>query len=205
MTTKAPRLIAFCGVKQSGKDTAGKVFVSNGHIPISFAEPMKDMVRALLRYRGVRWNEIERMMEGDLKEIPTPAFGGKTPRVAMQTLGSEWGRELLADSLWTESLGSRMKLLGQNNYVLTDCRLQSEAKYLRENGFTLVRVLRPGLPQSADSHQTEAEINALPVDDEIVNDHPSARVFVEAVSRKYFGVSKPVLVMSNGLPVPQGA
>ena len=35
----------------------------------------------------------EAHIEGALKEVPCELLGGKTPRYAMQTLGTEWGRD----------------------------------------------------------------------------------------------------------------
>jgi hypothetical protein len=47
-----------------------------------------------LHAQGVPSDTIERMVDGDLKEVATPHLGGATPRRAMQTLGRGWGRAL---------------------------------------------------------------------------------------------------------------
>ena len=57
------------------------------------------MLRKLLACPGADAGMIRRMIDGDLKEAPTPLFEGRTPRHAMQTLGTEWGRDRIGRDL----------------------------------------------------------------------------------------------------------
>ena len=47
------------------------------------------MLRKLLACQGADAEMIRRMIDGDLKEAPTPLLEGRTPRHAMQTLGTD--------------------------------------------------------------------------------------------------------------------
>lgn len=160
-------IIGFTGRKRSGKDTAAAALIVNGHTRLSFAGPIKLMIRALLEYQGLGPEMIERMLEGDLKEVPTPYLGGRSPRYAMQTLGTEWGRDLMASNLWADILINTSGLFEE--VVVSDVRFPNEVEKLKGVGAKVIRVIRPGNPTN-DNHPSEAQIDDLPVDYEIVND-----------------------------------
>ena len=102
------KLVGITGRKYHGKDTVARELVLNGFSIVRFAGPLKDMMRAFYRAHDINEAVIERKIEGDLKEHPCPLLRGKTPRYAMQTLGDEWGRQLISADLWTESLAYRL-------------------------------------------------------------------------------------------------
>jgi hypothetical protein len=65
-------------------------------VNIKFAEPLKAMLDTYLSYaRASMRTHIERMIDGDLKEWRPAVFGGRSARYAMQTLGTEWGRQMM--------------------------------------------------------------------------------------------------------------
>ena len=74
---------------------------------IRFAGPLKAMLAGLLREVGADEARIHEMLDGSLKELPARELLGRTPRYAMQRLGSEWGRELMHENIWTELLRLR--------------------------------------------------------------------------------------------------
>lgn len=100
-----------------------------------------------------------------------------TPRYALQTLGTEWGRACY-ENVWAD-LGVRRALdylnmrnwtadeeaaayMGShrsNTVVITDCRFINEAKAVRAAGGEVWRIVRPGsgLSGSAALHPSEAE------------------------------------------------
>lgn len=171
--------VAFTGRKRSGKSTAQEVLLARGWQFASFIQPAKEMMRALLRYRGIGHAEIERMIEGDLKEVASPALEGRTPRYAMQTLGLEWGRVLIGQDIWINSLKDRMKYLdprGEYKWTLADCRMQNEIDWLKSQGWMTVKIVRPGLEKN-DKHGTEADIDGLKTDATLTNDLPGAAEF----------------------------
>lgn len=173
-------MIGFTGLKGSGKDTAAVAFVEAGAVNLKFADGVKVMLRALLTYRGAPADLIDRMLEGDLKETPTHYLNSRTPRHAMQTLGTEWGRQMMDPEFW---VAATMQAAGrQPQVVISDVRFENEVGAIAKAGGTVYRIVRPvEHPSSVDLHSSEAYIPFLPVDGEIVNDSPSADVFVAKV------------------------
>lgn len=80
-----------------------------------------------------------------------------TPRVALQTLGTEWGRKFCGD-LWSISLFRRMA--PEHSYVVTDCRFDNEREQSRRHGACVV-LLKRGLAESTSSHASEAELRDM--------------------------------------------
>jgi hypothetical protein len=160
-------LIAMIGGKGSGKDTFAQVLVQEcGFVHTRFADPLKNMLRRLFVDCGL---DPERYIEGDLKETPLDLLGGKTPRYAMQTLGTEW-RDLIDRELWSSLWQAKVKLLLQEGLpvVVTDCRFLHEAKVIRELGGTLIRIER-FQAVSNDTHISELEMRQIEADHTIPN------------------------------------
>jgi len=173
-------VVAFTGRKRSGKDTASRAFVSQGYTQLSFAGPIKQMLASLLDCQGVSDATIHRMIEGDLKEIPTPYLSGRSPRYAMQTLGTEWGRNLMASDFWCDILVNTAAEC--DSVVISDLRFQNELEAVQHRlDGSVYRIIRPGLEISDDDHPSETEMDNLEVDGEIINDCPSAQEFAQQV------------------------
>lgn len=159
------KLIAFVGFRRSGKDTAAAALIKEGWQLVKFADALKGMLRFYLTYIGMPANHIERLIEGDLKETPTAAFCGRTSRWAMQSLGTEWGRNLIADGLWVDAT---MRHAGAHKkVVISDCRFANEAAAIQLNGGKIIRVNRAGV--LVDSHPSETGIASLPQDFSVDN------------------------------------
>ena len=159
-------IIGLTGLKRSGKDTFAQALVDQGFELVRFADPLKEMLRTMYRCAGLDAETIERKIEGDLKEEPCPVLLGKTPRHAMQTLGTEW-RDLIDRDLWTSIwLG---KAAAGNPMVVPDVRFHHEAMVIRRMGGLIVRIYRPG-QQSSDIHISEQEMMQIPADHVVLND-----------------------------------
>lgn len=154
-----PKLIGFSGFKGSGKDTAAAVLIERfGYDRRAFAGPLKNMLRTLLKCQGVDADHIERMIEGDLKELPSPYLGGRSPRHAMQTLGTQWGRELIGSAYWVEAW--TRSLTTTPRVVVTDVRFINEAETLERLGGSLIHIDRTGrIPN--DNHESEQHLSNL--------------------------------------------
>ena len=143
------KVIAFTGLAGSGKTTAAHYLVEHhGFVRTRFADPLKAMLRAL----GLGEAEID----GELKETPSALLGGRTPRHAMQTLGTEWGRFCIGEDFWIKHWQARaadcLDLGGR--VVVDDCRFANEAAAIRTLGGIVVRVAgRGGI---AGEHASEA-------------------------------------------------
>lgn len=142
------RIVGLTGLIASGKTTVALSLVwQHNFTRVRFAEPLKDMLRAL----GLQEPEIE----GTLKETPCDLLGGRTPRLAMQTLGTEWGRGMIDPDLWVRAWHKRLSC--QYNIVADDVRFPNEAAAIKELGGTLIRIVRGGSRMRAGTHQSEIQ------------------------------------------------
>lgn len=183
MTVEIPNFIGLAGRKRSGKDTAAAVLESMGFQKLAFAAPMKHMLSVLLQYQGVDVDVVERMLEGDLKEVPTPFLGGRSPRYALQKLGTEWGRDMMGEDFWVEILVNASDQFPA--VVVSDVRFPNEVEILKtKRKAEIFRITRPGLDIPADAHPSENKIDELVVDQEIENAAPSP----EAFQQQFFAI-----------------
>lgn len=159
----------------SGKDTFAKpLLIDNGgkFELVKFADPLKNMLRAMLKAGGCNPAEIERMIEGSDKETPHPVLLGHTPRHAMQTLGTEW-RNMLGENLWLNMAEQRLRSIaagGAHGVVITDMRFAHECALMHKLGATTVRVSGGrSVINAASDHPSETAIDTLPVHMEVIN------------------------------------
>jgi hypothetical protein len=160
------KIIGVAGRKRAGKNTAADALV--GYEQLAFATPLKLMLATLLRYQGADDELIDRMLEGDLKEVPTPLLAGQTPRYALQRLGTEWGRQQMADSFWVDIALEKAKQVQQA--VITDVRFPNEVQAIQDAGGRVIRIERPDRPVgTGEEHSSEVLIDTLDVNVTIVN------------------------------------
>ena len=164
---ESPRtIIAFTGLAGAGKSTAAAHLVSkHGFQRVRFAGPLKAMMAAL----GLTPNQIE----GSEKETPCALLGGKTPRHAMQQLGTEFGRNLIDKDLWIRAWQAALPATG--NVVVDDCRFPNEAAAIQAAGGIIVRIERPGAGTSA-GYQHSSETHALKASLTLDNGHSEANL-----------------------------
>lgn len=182
-------LIAICGPLGSGKSTAAKYLETRrGFTRTRFAAKLKAMLHAL----GLD----ERHTDGDLKEVPSVLLGGKTPRHAMQTLGTEWGRDLIASDLWTRAWHASLD--PEDLIVVDDLRFANEANLVRELGGYIVRVDRPALDCGETSRAHASENGDLGPADYILDNSGALSCLergmadlYETIHRKHFDEEPP--------------
>lgn len=165
------KIIGVAGRKGSGKDTFAYPLLCAGWLQLRFADGLKNMLRALLTTAGVEGQLIENYIEFD-RDTPIAALCGKTMRHAMQTLGTEWGRDLISGDLWLRVMLERLKscaLNGTTKVIITDVRFPNECDFLRACGGYVVRVNRSSISKT-DSHPSEAQIDELRADIDVLND-----------------------------------
>lgn len=166
------KLIAVTGRARHGKDSFAAPLIDSGLFTrVRFADPLKAMLTQLFLSAGVDQQTAERMIDGDLKEVPTPILLGKTPRYAMQTLGTEW-RNMMGESLWLNIAEQKIRScakFGVHGVVVTDMRFPHEAVLMEKLGATRVRIVGNRATTAESTHASETMIDQLPVDMEIYN------------------------------------
>ena len=141
-------VVGLTGIAGSGKSTIAQELVAQaGFVRVRFGVFLKSMLRGFYTECGLSELEIERRIEGDLKEVPDPLLCGKTPRYAMQTLGTEWGREKIDPDLWLNAWSARAdkEISAGNDIVVDDLRFPNEAKAVSERGGVVVKLIGRGI------------------------------------------------------------
>lgn len=166
------KIIGITGPARSGKDTlAGEILrLADNGTRMSFAAPIRSFIAGLL---DVTVSELE---DGFIKESPQADFGGKSPRQMMQTLGTEWGRELIDQNLWItvarrklQGLAAVHRSVRPDVVVFSDVRFENEAAMIRSAGGTIIHLSRrDAVP--VNSHVSEAGVLRAVEDRAIQND-----------------------------------
>jgi hypothetical protein len=100
----------------------------------SFASPLYAMLAVVAGADTVR-----RARSGNCKSDPLDALQGKSLREGLQTLGTEWGRNLLGDDIWIDHLLSRTSFTPR--VAIDDLRFPNEYERLRDMGAVFVRMM----------------------------------------------------------------
>jgi cytidylate kinase len=155
------RLVALTGPAGSGKSTVARALAQhsrtyfNGH-PV-YRHRVAGPLKAMLRTLGL----TEEQVDGADKEKPCALLGGKTPRHAMQTLGTEWGRGCIDPGLWLRAtmLVVERDLIAGHTAVIDDLRFDNEAEAVHALGGMVVQLRRDGV-QVTSEHASEAGLAA---------------------------------------------
>jgi len=79
-----------------------------------------------------------------------------TPRLILQILGTECGRDLIHENIWVNAtLG---KINENNNIIITDCRFPNELFGIKKKNGIVIRVIRPE-KVSTSTHSSETSLN----------------------------------------------
>lgn len=173
-----PPVVAFTGQAGSGKSTATRYLVEqHGYTLVKFAGPLKDMLRAV----GLS----EREIEGDLKEKPSYLLCGKTPRHAMQQLGTQFGRDIIGEDFWINLWRRRVEQVFSEagRVVVDDCRFPNEASAIRRLGGDIYKLVgRGGIPGHHESERGCGDEDLV-----IANDNSPDSLFgkVDEALRRY--------------------
>lgn len=160
------KLIALTGVASSGKSTIAKELTRYGYTRSKFSQTLKNM---LLQIPGV----TEEMTEGKLKELPQIILGNRTPRDVMQTLGTEWGRDLVHKEIWLNAWQRSVE--GLKYVVVEDLRFPNEADLIKSLGGEIWSVTREGY--TSDGHSSETEMSKICPNMVVKNDGSKESLF----------------------------
>jgi hypothetical protein len=162
-----PLLIGLTGKAGAGKDTAAAGLIcQHGYVRIAFADPIRRSLQVML-------NLDSSAFEHPVKELPLRDFG-KSPRQMMQTLGTEWGRQLIHSDIWLmvarESIERTLSVRGR--VVVTDVRFENEATMIRSLGGTIWHIDRDAAG-TAHAHTSESGVAFDPATDMRIDNNAS--------------------------------
>ena len=143
-------IVGLLGFIGSGKGTAGDILKDLGFTPVSFAKGVKDVAAEMFG-----WSR--HLLEGDTeqsrqwREQPdkfwSEEFGREfTPRLALQLMGTEVGREVFHSHFWIIKLKNYIQKNPNQNYVITDVRFQNEIEFVHQNKGILIEIQRGTTP-----------------------------------------------------------
>jgi hypothetical protein len=161
---------------RSGKTTAAGHLAAQGFHHMSFATPLKGMLAWLLT-QFIAGTDVERAQRikhiMDNKEMPIIELPGEPSfRKLAQTLGTDWGRDMIHPQLWVEAALSgiaRAKSRGAMGVVFDDIRFPNEANAIRAMGGFAIRIVRPDAPNVYRLHTSEGALAEYPFDAEVMN------------------------------------
>lgn len=173
---RVPPLVAlYSPVPQCGKSLVAEYLADfYGYHVVSFAAPLKAGLAAILESAGLSSGTIEACLSGCWKERPLRELGGKTTRYAMQTLGTQWGRDIIDKNLWVNIALRQITALRRAGHpvVVDDMRFGSEYAALAAAGAMTVSVVRPQVVEHSTHHGAIGEglLDCNSCDHMIVND-----------------------------------
>lgn len=154
-------IIALCGKKYSGKDTACEILKhSYANVKrLAFADALKQEVAKLFGAPDTKTIESNK--------------GSPIVRKALQIAGDVYKEKdplYFCHTLEGELTNHQGKIL-----VITDLRFQLEANYIRKFGGFIWRIRRSETDNSNDSHPSETELESIKYDFIITNDWTKLR------------------------------
>lgn len=175
----------------SGKTTASEFlgYLIPGVVTtLSFASPLKAMLKELLYLWTSSECDANDMVYGDLKETVIEGMGDDvTPRKLMQTLGTEW-REMIDHNLWVKMavLEAERHLLQGHTVVFDDLRFPHELEFFKAHkwpcrtdifhvnidrpvGTALIAGMSGHLFITVNSHKSEGGLSNITPDFQIDN------------------------------------
>lgn len=176
------KLIGLAGRARSGKDTvADHLCTRYSMLRYAFARPIKEAIMAMFCLTPAHF-------EGAAKEAVIPWIGA-SPRKLMQTLGTEWGRDIICPDLWIRCAHREWEYLQKTSaetfslvptgLIITDVRFEDEAAWIRSQGGTVIHIARPDAT-SVESHKSESGVAMDESDGYILNDGTLAKLYSRA-------------------------
>ena len=182
-------LIGLAGRAGAGKDTVAGIIREEAALAgqrtavASFADPL---YRAISAITGI---PVAMLRDRTFKE-DTIDWLGKSPRQLLQTLGTEWGRNMMGENFWVEIFRNAAEQY--DTVVVSDVRFPNEVDVITEDmGGVVYRVVKAN-SGSNDQHLSEAGIDNLQVTGEVLNTALSAGDFQDEIFRLFHAGSENV-------------
>lgn len=156
--TRPAHLIGLCSmVPGCGKSTAAWLLERQGYSRLSFANPLRAMLRILLTDLGYSSAQVDHCLQVG-KEQVLPELG-VSPRHLLRTLGTEWGRACIHPSIWLQTFSRQIE--GLHLVVVDDVRFPDEAQMIQELGgeiWLIRRTTAEQAPSTLPDHPSEGQL-----------------------------------------------
>lgn len=150
---------------QSGKSTVANYLVNfYGYRRIPFAGLLKEMMRPLYKAQGYSDEDIHGF---ETIDKDAELHIGTTPRRLYQTIGTEWGRNCINESLWIR-LWAMQAMDSNCPVVVDDMRFPNEYQAVRALGGKTLKVYNPNMTRLTN-HASEGALDNCDFDHTIVN------------------------------------
>jgi hypothetical protein len=159
-------ILAFSGKKHCGKDTAANfIMESKPELKfkvVKFADPLKDAVCAMF---DLTRDDLESLKD-EIESITGVNF-----RYIQQTLGTEWGRDLIHPDIWVLLTKSKILKYQNEGYIVlvTDVRFDNEADLIKNLGGALIETRRMTGKNLNDGHTSEKGVDEKYIDYFVMN------------------------------------
>ena len=139
-------IVGLLGFIGSGKGTAGDILKDLGFTPLSFAKGVKDVAAEMFgwpRHLLEGDTEASRKWREQPDEFWSKEFGKKfTPRLALQLMGTEVGRDVFHQDFWVIKMKKYIMENPEQNFVITDVRFRNEMQFVHDHGGILIEIQR---------------------------------------------------------------
>lgn len=136
-------LVGLVGASGAGKTSIAETLQrQEGFYRLHMGQPIKDMLSAF----GL--SDLELHGPPEVRAQGSAKLAGKSPRFAMQALGTDWGREMISKRIWADHLTRRLAELRQDQVhkiIVDDLRFPEDFDAILDAGGLIVRVVRPNL------------------------------------------------------------
>jgi hypothetical protein len=147
-------IVGLLGFIGSGKGTAGDILKDMGFTPVSFAKGVKDVAAEMFDWpRHLLEGDTEKSREWREQpdEFWSKEFGKEfTPRLALQLMGTEVGRDVFHKDFWVIKMKRYMLNNPDQNFVITDVRFQNEIDFVHDMSGILIEIQRGVKPHWYD-------------------------------------------------------
>ena len=142
-------IIGLVGYIGAGKGTVGELMHLHAYKQMSCAGALKDTASTMFGWDRdlLEGDTVEsRVFREQKDEFWSKRFGYDfTPRLALQRLGTEAGRDVFHQDIWIYALENRIR--HHKNVVITDTRFPNEIEFIRSQGGVIVEVKRGETPE----------------------------------------------------------
>jgi len=139
-------IVGLLGFIGSGKGTAGDILKDIGFTPLSFAKGVKDVAAEMFgwpRHLLEGDTEASRKWREQPDQFWSKEFGKEfTPRLALQLMGTEVGRDVFHEDFWVIKMKRYIMSNPEQNFVITDVRFGNEMQFVHDQGGILIEIQR---------------------------------------------------------------